>query len=142
MNCNHVGQSNGCLTEAVCLAQHSARPNVILSGASDGCVCVWDMRNDRRALMRLAVHDGAVRAMTFARHGERLASVGDDGCCLLWHTASLLNGVADDVGRVEQLHSHETPLLSVAANDSDDTLVCGAESGALFHTTAVFSGSI
>ncbi|HKQ06252.1 MAG TPA: protein kinase [Blastocatellia bacterium] len=53
----------------------------------DGAIRVWDVVERRRAV-GFNEHDGAVRAVAWARDGRRFASAGEDRVIMIWNAAT------------------------------------------------------
>ena len=65
------------------LARSPARLNSVLSGDAAGEVLLWDVP-ERRTLVRMAAHRGAVTGLSVSRGGEVGVSCGADGVARLW----------------------------------------------------------
>ena len=65
------------------LAKSPTHLSVVLSGAADGEIRLWDMTSSR-SLRILYGHAGAVRGLSVTYDGRRCISCGDDGTIRLW----------------------------------------------------------
>jgi DDB1- and CUL4-associated factor 13 len=66
-----------------CLARNPRAAGILLSGAADGEVLVWDVPS-RKVVASLRGHRRAVRGVACAPDGRHAASVGDDAVVCLW----------------------------------------------------------
>lgn len=72
---------------------YSSEGNLLVAGAQDETIRVWDVHSPQEPRRTFVGHIGAVTGVCFSRDGKRLASCGRDGTVRLW----------DVVGGVELL---------------------------------------
>ena len=53
------------LSRFFCLANHTSNPNALFTGADDGSVSLWDLRNYTSPVLSEKVHEGMVRKFRF-----------------------------------------------------------------------------
>jgi WD40 repeat protein len=80
----------------------------------DGAIRVWDVTERQRAV-GFNQHDGAVRAVAWARDGKRFASAGEDRVVMVWN--------ADTRRREMLLAGHPTKVMGLAFATDGKTLV-------------------
>lgn len=79
--CNLSGHRDG----VCCFGKHPSRLSLLITGAYDGEVCVWDL--SRRLLTRrFLAHEGFVRGICYTVQGDRFLTVGDDKTVKVWNT--------------------------------------------------------
>ncbi|XP_028141518.1 DDB1- and CUL4-associated factor 13 [Diabrotica virgifera virgifera] len=65
------------------IAKHPAKLSVLISGAFDGEVRVWDLPR-KLCLREFVAHDGIVRGIVYTPKGEHFITVGDDKSIKTW----------------------------------------------------------
>ena len=78
-----VGALDGHTDSVTCLARSPRASGVLLSGAADGQLLLWDIAA-RTAVASLGGHKRAVRGVACAPDGRHAVSVGDDALVCLW----------------------------------------------------------
>lgn len=76
---NLEGHKDG--ISAVC--KHPMRLSVLLSGAFDGELKVWNLSN-RTSERSFLAHDGILRGITFVPSGQHFLTIGDDKTIKTW----------------------------------------------------------
>lgn len=70
-----------------CIAKHPKRLSVLISGAFDGEVRIWDLPQ-QNCLRNFTAHNGIVRSITYTPNAEIFITVGDDKTIKLWNAES------------------------------------------------------
>ena len=78
-----VGALDGHTDSVTCLAKSPRAAGVLVSGAADGQLMVWDV-SSRSAVASLQGHGRAVRGVACGPDGRHAVSVGDDALVCLW----------------------------------------------------------
>ncbi|CAH0393326.1 unnamed protein product [Bemisia tabaci] len=78
-----VGNLKGHTEGVSALGKHPSRLSVIVSGAYNGEVRIWDL-SQQTCLHHLQAHESYVRGLTFDISGEHFISVGDDKTIKTW----------------------------------------------------------
>lgn len=78
-----VGALDGHADSITCLARSTRAVGMLVSGAADGQLLVWDIPG-RSAVASLRGHGRAVRGVACAPDGCHAVSVGDDAVVCLW----------------------------------------------------------
>ena len=78
-----LGAMEGHCDGVVSLAKSPTHLSVVLSGAADGEIRLWDV-SSRHSLRVLRGHAGAVRGLSVTYDGRRCISCGDDGTVRVW----------------------------------------------------------
>jgi histone-binding protein RBBP4 len=100
----------------------SWNPNIegeLLSGSSDGKICIWNTRESSCDLQPLSVrsrHNGSVEDVDWhRRHYSIFGSVGDDGKLIIWDTRE-----SPDKSTVETEHAHEQEANCISFNPHNE----------------------
>jgi WD repeat and SOF domain-containing protein 1 len=78
-----LGSMEGHSDGVVSLAKSPTQLTIVLSGAADGEIRLWDITS-RRSLRVLRGHAGAARGLSVTFDGRRCISCGDDGTVRIW----------------------------------------------------------
>jgi WD40 repeat protein len=97
--------------------------NLLLSGADEGTVKIWDLKTFT-CLDTLPGHKGAVRCLTISPDGLYALSGGDDGTVRLW---SLADRKSSELPNVK----HSRPVYCVAFSGNGQYALSGDEIGCL-----------
>ena len=100
--------------------------NLIVSGGSDGDVCIWNA-NDRSLVARLKGHRDAVNACTFNASTSLIASASDDRTLRLWDR--------DDRTRRLAFAAHGHAVSACAFSPDGPYVISGAVDGSLRRWT-------
>lgn len=90
-----IGNLEGHKDGVSCMSKHPGRLSVLLSGAFDGEVRVWDLaqRNCERTIL---AHDGIVRGIAFTSTLEKFITIGDDKTIKTWKSLKPQFGEEDE----------------------------------------------
>lgn len=80
-----IGSLDGHSDGISCLAKHPKRLSVLLSGAYDGEIRLWDLAR-KHCMRSIQAHEGYVRGSVFLPDGEHFLTVGDDKTIKMWET--------------------------------------------------------
>lgn len=80
-----LGSLDGHRDGISCLAKHPKRLSVLISGAFDGEVRVWDIAQ-RKCMREFIAHNGIVRGVVYAANGDVFYTVGDDKTIKTWRS--------------------------------------------------------
>jgi len=69
-----------------CLRRHPSLVSCMLSGACDGEIIVWSLKNKEPRVRLEGAHRGFVRGLAVHSGGERFVSCGDDKVVKIWKT--------------------------------------------------------
>lgn len=78
-----IGNLEGHKDAVSCMCKHPTRLQILLSGAFDGEVRVWDLPQ-RTCERSFLAHDGNVRGVTFVPDAEHFITIGDDKTIKTW----------------------------------------------------------
>ncbi|XP_043580531.1 DDB1- and CUL4-associated factor 13 [Bombus pyrosoma] len=78
-----VGCLEGHKDGVSCLCKHPSQLSILLSGAFDGEIRVWNVIH-KICTRNILAHDGIVRGIVFSLSGENFISVGDDKTIKTW----------------------------------------------------------
>ncbi|XP_018561237.1 DDB1- and CUL4-associated factor 13 [Anoplophora glabripennis] len=78
-----IGNLDGHRDGVSCIAKHPKRLSVLISGAFDGEVRVWDIAQ-RISLRDFVAHNGIIRGITYTPSGDHFITLGDDKCIKTW----------------------------------------------------------
>lgn len=78
-----------------CISKHPQRLSVLISGAFDGEVRIWDLPN-RTCLRNFVAHDGIVRGITYVPNGQHFITVGDDKTIKTWSSLTPQFGESEE----------------------------------------------
>lgn len=122
-----IGVLNGHSGDVKCVKWHP-EIELLVSGSYDNTIRVWvEDDDDWFCCETLTAHSGTVWDLSFCG-GERLASVGGDGCLILWKREVDPSGCRfKTVARVDELHSGECIFSvdwgpAIATGGGDDTI--------------------
>ncbi|KAF5307265.1 hypothetical protein FQR65_LT06981 [Abscondita terminalis] len=79
-----VGNLDGHRDGVSCLGKHPKHLSVLLSGAYDGEVRVWDIPQ-QICIRSFIAHEGIVRGITYNPNGSNFLTVGDDKTIKMWN---------------------------------------------------------
>ena len=68
-----------------CLCKHPERLQILLSGAFDGEVKIWNLP-ERKCERTFLAHDGIVRGIAFSPFTENFITIGDDKTVKTWRS--------------------------------------------------------
>lgn len=80
-----IGSLEGHKDGVSCLSKHPLQLSLVLSGAFDGEVKLWNL-TQRTCDRSILAHDGIVRGITFDVNAEHFVTVGDDKTIKIWKT--------------------------------------------------------
>lgn len=78
-----LGNLDGHRDSVSCIAKHPKRLSVIVSGAFDGEVRVWDI-SQKACSREFIAHNGIVRDIVYTPKGEQFITIGDDKTIKTW----------------------------------------------------------
>ncbi|XP_030753083.1 DDB1- and CUL4-associated factor 13 [Sitophilus oryzae] len=78
-----LGNLDGHRDSVSCIAKHPKQLSVIISGAYDGEVKLWDIPR-KLCTREFVAHNGVVRGLVYTPKGEHFISVGDDKIIKTW----------------------------------------------------------
>lgn len=78
-----LGSLDGHKDGISCLGKHPHRLSIMLSGACDGEIRLWNLPK-KRCVRTIAAHDGYVRGLCFHRNGDYFFSCGSDMTIKQW----------------------------------------------------------
>ncbi|OXU21653.1 hypothetical protein TSAR_004143 [Trichomalopsis sarcophagae] len=81
-----IGNLEGHKDAVSCMCKHPKRLQILLSGAFDGEVRVWNLPQ-RTCERSFLAHDGNVRGIAFSPDAENIITVGDDKTIKTWKSA-------------------------------------------------------
>lgn len=81
-----IGNLEGHKDAVSCMCKHPTRLQILLSGAFDGEVRVWNLPQ-RTCERSFLAHDGNVRGIAFSPDSESFITVGDDKTIKTWKAA-------------------------------------------------------
>lgn len=80
-----VGNLDGHKEGVSCIGKHPTRLSLLLSGAYDGEVKLWDL--PRKVCVRtVQAHEGFIRGLCFLPDGDHFVTIGDDKSIKVWET--------------------------------------------------------
>ncbi|KAJ9584143.1 hypothetical protein L9F63_021508 [Diploptera punctata] len=80
-----IGNLDGHQDGVSCLGKHPSRLSLLVSGAYDGEVRMWDLPR-QRCIRNFRAHDGYIRGITFEPEGNNFFTAGDDKTIKMWKT--------------------------------------------------------
>lgn len=83
-----IGNLEGHKDGISCVGKHPGRLSVLLSGAFDGEIKIWNLPQ-REVERSILAHDGIVRGLAFNTEGDHFFSVGDDKTIKMWKSERL-----------------------------------------------------
>jgi len=110
------------------LAQHPGRSNLVVGGATDGSLFVWDTRSDKLPLTHIKKHSAPVLELKFHSHRPVAVSCGNDGKMFAY--GGDWNGDIED-------HDLTPPKLNESINSldiCDDFIAAAGDNGVLSVT--------
>ncbi|XP_015524903.1 DDB1- and CUL4-associated factor 13 [Neodiprion pinetum] len=90
-----IGSLDGHKDSVSCLSKHPLKLSMLLSGAFDGEIKVWNL-SQRVCERSFLAHDGIVRGIAFSSDGESFLSIGDDKTIKTWKAESSITGEQED----------------------------------------------
>ncbi|XP_058810747.1 DDB1- and CUL4-associated factor 13 [Phymastichus coffea] len=78
-----IGNLEGHKDSVTCLSKHPTKLQILLSGAFDGHVKVWNLPQ-RTCERSILAHDGNVRGIAYSPDGEHFITIGDDKTIKTW----------------------------------------------------------
>lgn len=81
-----VGNLDGHKEGVSCIGKHPTRLGLLLSGAYDGEVKLWDLPR-KECIRTIQAHEGYIRGAVFLPNGEHFLTIGDDKCIKFWETS-------------------------------------------------------
>ena len=82
-----IGNLEGHKDAVSCICKHPERLQILVSGAYDGEVRVWDLPQ-RTCERSFLAHEGIVRGVVLTSDYERFITVGDDKTIKMWKTGN------------------------------------------------------
>ncbi|XP_044736087.1 DDB1- and CUL4-associated factor 13 [Chrysoperla carnea] len=82
-----VGNLEGHKDGVSCLGKHPQSLSIMVSGAFDGEIRMWDIPQ-RRCFRSFMAHEGIVRGVAFTPSGEQFITIGDDKSIKFWNTSN------------------------------------------------------
>ncbi|KAL0273029.1 UNVERIFIED_CONTAM: hypothetical protein PYX00_005804 [Menopon gallinae] len=80
-----IGNLDGHKDGISCLAKHPKSLSLLLSGAYDGEIRLWNLAR-KECVMSIQAHEGYIRGVEFMPDGEHYITVGDDNNIKIWET--------------------------------------------------------
>lgn len=81
-----LGNLDGHRDGVSCISKHPKRLSILISGAFDGEIRIWDIPQ-RICLKNFVAHDGIVRGVIYTPKGDNFITIGDDKTIKTWKTA-------------------------------------------------------
>lgn len=78
-----IGNLDGHRDGVCCVSKHPGSLSVVLSGACDGEIRVWDLP-EKKCTRNFLAHDGIVRGIVYAPNAEHFITIGDDKTMKTW----------------------------------------------------------
>lgn len=89
------------------MERHPTSVSLLLSGACDGEICVWNLRTQKAIANVPQAHDGFVRGLACLSDGSRFLSCGDDKTVKIWRMPT-----DADRDRAEQIEEPITTYIT------------------------------
>lgn len=90
-----LGNLDGHRDGISCISKHPKRLSVLISGAFDGEIRIWDIPQ-RICLRNFVAHDGIIRGVIYTPKGDQFITIGDDKTIKTWKSAGSLVGESDE----------------------------------------------
>lgn len=126
-----VGNLDGHTDAVSCIAKNPKSLSLVLSGAYDGEVRIWDIAR-RVCLRNFVAHEGIVRGVTYFPNSKHFLTIGDDKTIKMWKSEGPSFG--EDEEPVNTLLSR-TVLSSITHNNKNKTFATSGEICQLWEET-------
>lgn len=112
-------------TSVTALCQHPGQHHVCITGDSDGCVSVWDMRYPSLPVADIGLHAGRVTDAVFDKgSGNKVFSTCEDGSVWQWSVSAAAANISGfNSSAASALHQPDNGWLSADANKRQFTVV-------------------
>ncbi|THU84858.1 WD40 repeat-like protein, partial [Dendrothele bispora CBS 962.96] len=103
----------------------SSDGTLIVSGADDGTIGIWNVEKGRAVVMPFQGHEDKVKSVAFSPDGKYIVSGSEDGTVRVWCIAD---------GKVVMdwlLEGHTDTVTSVEFSPDDDSIVSSSEDGTI-----------
>lgn len=107
--------------KCVCVAPPDSKPQLAASGAVDGSLCLWDLRQ-RDCVLSWDAHTEDVSSVMFAPGGEQLLTCSTDGTLTQWDSRMAKELFSMRVGKAPSSLVVDGPL--VLLGDEDGSIRC------------------
>lgn len=113
-----IGSLDGHSDSVQHLAKHPSKLSVILSGACNGEIKVWNLSN-HHCLRTIKAHNGIVRSVCVPDHGNYFFSVDDNQNIKQWDLSFLNDNVfeMDSDMQLQIKNTYETPLNTIVTKN-------------------------
>ncbi|CAH1994538.1 unnamed protein product [Acanthoscelides obtectus] len=79
-----IGSLDGHRDGVSCIAKHPKKLSILISGAFDGEIRIWDLPQ-QVCLKNFVAHNGIIRGIAYTPKGNRFISIGDDKTIKTWN---------------------------------------------------------
>lgn len=123
-----VGSLDGHRDGVFSMVTHSKRLPVVISGACDGEIKVWNVTS-KECSCSVQAHTGFVRGMGINQAGDLLLSVGDDQIVRMWNVDKMLQNQTVDPTTTISSKTLLTGIDYQWGSKSDTFVTCGSSVG-------------
>lgn len=90
-----LGNLDGHRDGVSCISKHPKRLSILISGAFDGEIRIWDIPQ-RICLKNFVAHDGIVRGVIYTAKGDQFITIGDDKTIKTWNSHTTIGNENDE----------------------------------------------
>ncbi|XP_017776905.1 PREDICTED: DDB1- and CUL4-associated factor 13 [Nicrophorus vespilloides] len=84
-----IGNLDGHRDSISCISKHPTSLSLLLSGAYNGELRVWDIPQ-KKCIREIQAHDGVLRGISYTNDGQHFFSIGDDKNIKMWSSQAPL----------------------------------------------------